>query len=153
MSTPSPNELTSVYRRYLAAVVLFHQRAATEAGIGATDYQASSLLALRDTMTAGDLGAALGLTSGATTRLIDRLVAAGLARRVEDPTDRRRVLVAHTGAMAERLQQELEAVRQPIGATIARLDPHQLDGLLAYFASAATAFESAAHTVGRSEQQ
>ncbi len=145
MSTPSPDELTRVYRRYLAAVVLFHGHAANVAGMGATDYQASSILGLEESMTAGQLGAMLGLTSGATTRLIDRLVAGGLARRVDDPTDRRRVRVAHTGTLSAELVRLLETVQRPIGETIASLDAHQVEGLIAYFRSAAAAFESAAH--------
>src|SRR5690606_4022497 len=85
--------LTPVYRRYLAAVVLFHQRAASVAGIGTTDYQASSLLALRPSWTTGELGAALGLTSVAATRLFDRLVELGVARRVADEGDWRKVRI------------------------------------------------------------
>lgn len=152
MSPPSQEDLTLVYRRYLAAVVLFHGRAATVAGIGATDFQASSILSLHDTMTAGELGTSLGLTSGATTRLIDRLVAGGMARRVEDPTDRRRVRVAHTGVTSEQLRRALDAVREPIGRTISGFDAHQLEGLLAYFTASAAAFESAAQDAGNLDE-
>ena len=41
----------------------------------------------------GELGAGLGLSSASTTALVDRLEAAGMARREPDPQDRRRVLV------------------------------------------------------------
>ncbi len=47
-------------------------------------------------LTAGELGASLELSSAAVTGLVDRLEAAGLARRVPHPTDRRRVHVALT---------------------------------------------------------
>ena len=144
MSTPSTQEFAGLYRQYLARVVLFHQRAASELGIGMTDYQAGSLLALQDSMTAGELGDALGLTSGATTRLVDRMVSAGYARRLSDSGDRRRVRVQHTGLMDERLRQRLESVREPIGALIAELTPEQLRGLTVYWATAAAAFEHAA---------
>ncbi|WP_426320598.1 MarR family winged helix-turn-helix transcriptional regulator [Microbacterium sp. E-13] len=139
----TPQEMTALYRRYLTSVVLFHQRAASIAGIGMTDYQASNLLALQRSMSAGELGAALGLTSGATTRLIDRMVDAGYARRVYDTEDRRRVIVEHTGKMESALQEQLDRVRGPIGETIASLDPHQLEGLVTYLQTAATAYESA----------
>ena len=144
MSTVPPEDLVTVYRRYLAAVVLFHQRAASEIGIGATDYQASSVLALEGPMTSGALGSALGLTSGATTRLVDRLVAAGYARRVADPADRRRVLVEHTGEVDRRLQERLDAVRPPISAAISSLDAHQRAGLDRYLRAAGDAFRAAA---------
>jgi DNA-binding MarR family transcriptional regulator len=44
-------------------------------------------------MTAGELSRRTGLTSGATTRLIDRLEAAGFVRRRRDDSDRRRVII------------------------------------------------------------
>lgn len=44
-------------------------------------------------MTAGQLGAALDLTPGSVTALVDRMVVAGHVRREPDPTDRRRVLL------------------------------------------------------------
>jgi DNA-binding MarR family transcriptional regulator len=47
-------------------------------------------------MTAGELGRALLLSSGAMTNRIDRLETAGLVARVRDPRDRRGVLVALT---------------------------------------------------------
>ena len=135
--------LTPVYRRYLAAVVLFHQRAASVAGIGTTDYQASSLLALRPSWTTGELGAALGLTSGAATRLVDRLVASGVARRVSDEEDRRKVRIEHTGRIDPSLRAALERVREPIADAISGLDEHQRDGLRLYFEAAAVAFGAA----------
>jgi DNA-binding MarR family transcriptional regulator len=46
--------------------------------------------------TAGDLAAATGLSSAATTTLLDRLERRGLVRRVRDQVDRRKVLVEMT---------------------------------------------------------
>jgi DNA-binding MarR family transcriptional regulator len=50
----------------------------------------------RGPLSAGDLAKRTGLTSGAVTRLIDRLVERGSVRRLADPEDRRRVLVETT---------------------------------------------------------
>ncbi len=49
-------------------------------------------------MSAGELAARSGLTGGAVTGVIDRLEKVGLARRVADPDDRRRVRVEVTTA-------------------------------------------------------
>jgi DNA-binding MarR family transcriptional regulator len=46
--------------------------------------------------TAGQLAAATGLSSAATTTLVDRLERRGLVQRVRDPADRRKVQVALT---------------------------------------------------------
>ena len=45
---------------------------------------------------AGQLAAAIGLSSAATTTLLDRLERRGLVRRVRDAVDRRKVLVEMT---------------------------------------------------------
>src|SRR5215510_11143183 len=60
--------------------------------INRTDLRAQQVLR-GGGMTAGQLARALHVTSGATTRVIDSMVAAGHARREDDPTDRRRVLI------------------------------------------------------------
>jgi DNA-binding MarR family transcriptional regulator len=52
---------------------------------------------------AGELSAGTGLSSAATTTLIDRLVAKGFVERVADPDDRRRVLVRMTAEGGRRV--------------------------------------------------
>ncbi|WP_405742970.1 MarR family winged helix-turn-helix transcriptional regulator [Streptomyces sp. NBC_00028] len=47
----------------------------------------------REEMTAGRLGAALGLNSAGTTALVDRLERAGHVRRVRGERDRRKVVI------------------------------------------------------------
>ncbi|MHB6909686.1 MarR family transcriptional regulator [Streptomyces sp. DB-54] len=67
-------------------------------GLHPTDLRA--LIALLDAarageeLTAGRLGARLGLNSAGTTALVDRLERLGYLRRVRDTRDRRRVLLA-----------------------------------------------------------
>jgi DNA-binding MarR family transcriptional regulator len=65
-------------------------------GINRTDSRCMDILDQHGSMSAGDLAAASRLTTGAITAVIDRLERAGYARRVPDPSDRRRVLVEMT---------------------------------------------------------
>ena len=65
-------------------------------GVNRTDARCLDILDQHGSMSAGDLAEASRLTTGAITAVIDRLERAGLARRVPDPTDRRRVLVEPT---------------------------------------------------------
>ena len=51
---------------------------------------------VRGPLTAGEISQRTGLTSGAVTRLVDRLVERGSVRRRDDANDRRRVLVEIT---------------------------------------------------------
>ena len=133
----------AAYRRYLAAVVRFHLQAAERSGLGPTDYQAASLLKLDGPTTTGALGGRLGLTAGSATRVVDRLVAAGLARRIADPGDRRRVLVEHTGVLPDGLAGLLDRVRAPLGELMAGLTGPERAGVARYLAVAERAYREA----------
>jgi len=65
-------------------------------GVNRTDARCLDILDEHGSMSAGDLAEASRLSTGAITAVIDRLERAGLARRVPDPADRRRVLVELT---------------------------------------------------------
>jgi DNA-binding MarR family transcriptional regulator len=67
----------------------------------------------------GDLAARLGLTSGAMTKVLDRLERAGYINRAADPSDRRRItiaadpdglarLAAHYAPMGEKMSRYLD---------------------------------------------
>jgi DNA-binding MarR family transcriptional regulator len=144
MATDDLERLSAGYRRYLAAIVMFHLAAADEVGIGATDYQALNVLDVDGPMTSGELAQRLALSTGATTRLIDRLEASDVARRVPDPADRRRVMVEATGRMPDGLAEVLAAVRKPVSRAFTGLDAHQLEGLASYLSTATEAYRTAA---------
>ncbi len=72
-------------------------RFATASGLHATDVRALRVLSDATTnMTAGELGQRLLLTSGATTRMIDRMERAGYLARARSDSDRRVVHVQMT---------------------------------------------------------
>jgi DNA-binding MarR family transcriptional regulator len=73
--------------------VLFSQAVADHLGVHSTDIETMDLLHVYGPMTAGQLAERAGLTSGATTRLIDRLERAGFVSRRHDDDDRRRVII------------------------------------------------------------
>jgi DNA-binding MarR family transcriptional regulator len=136
-------DMTSTYRNYLAAVVRFHLVAAEAGQLGPTDYQASSIIELDGPVTPGELADRLGLSRSATTRVIDRLVAAKIVERQTDPADRRRIVVTHTGYLPHELRELLASVRQPIQDAVDALNPEQQEGLLAYFQSATETYRNA----------
>jgi DNA-binding MarR family transcriptional regulator len=71
----------------------FGQTVAIRFGLSESDVEALEVLLDTGAATAGRLSELMGLTSGAVTRVIDRLEQAGYVRRVPDPADRRRVVV------------------------------------------------------------
>jgi DNA-binding MarR family transcriptional regulator len=73
--------------------VLFQQAIADRLGLNTTDLMCLYFLSDAESLTAGQLAEATGLTTGAVTGVIDRLEKAGYAQREKDAADRRRVLV------------------------------------------------------------
>lgn len=83
-----------------------------------TPERARFLWQLRDgALRSGDLAQRCALTPSAVSELVDILVRDGLARRAEDPADRRVVLVEITG----RGRRELERVHALMTERVARL--------------------------------
>jgi DNA-binding MarR family transcriptional regulator len=84
-----------------AATDRFDQAVADAVGMNRTDMRCVDILDREGRLTAGELAAQVGLTTGAVTTLVDRLEKAGMARRVRDSEDRRRVYVELTDAARE----------------------------------------------------
>lgn len=92
------------------------QTVAIRLGLSESDIEALELLVDTGAETAGRLAELMGLTTGAVTRMIDRLEQAGYVRRTTDPADRRRVVVE---PVPERLG-EIEPLLEGVGAITAR---------------------------------
>lgn len=95
----------------------------------------------------GGVAAELGVHASNATRICDRLVAAGLMVRREDPADRRYVLLELTGKGKELVNGVLEHRRQAIAEVISRMPPGRRPAL----AAAMEAFASAAGGHGTSD--
>ena len=89
-------ELIGEVRRSQSATERFDQAVAEALGLNRTDMRALDVLQQSGPMSAGKLAEHTGLTTGAMTTALDRLERAGYARRRQDPSDRRRVLVEET---------------------------------------------------------
>ena len=102
-------------------------------GINRTDSRCMDILDQHGSMSAGDLAAASRLSTGAITAVIDRLERAGLARRVPDPTDRRRVLVELTPkAFQEAMELMVEPLRELYAPIAARYSDDDLRLLIEF---------------------
>ncbi|MEU6559666.1 MarR family transcriptional regulator [Nocardia nova] len=132
-ATPTAGELLG--RDFITSVVVFHEAVGALLGISATDRKSLDLIS-RGPVTAGDLARFTGLSTGAITGMIDRLVKAGYVERRADPADRRRVLVHRREDT--RLDEVLPAVFGPLGADMAELNtqytPEQLAAIADYMA-------------------
>lgn len=88
------------------------------------------------TLAASELAASGMLTSGAVTNRIDRLEQAGLVKRVQDPADRRRVLVRLSAEGLRHVDAATEARFEAAGRALSglsRTQRRQLGDLLRAF--------------------
>jgi len=88
-----PNEITLELFELSTAIDLIGQATAARLGINQSDLICLDLLVRRGPMGAGEVAAALGLTTAAISAMATRLETGGYAHREMDPHDRRRVLL------------------------------------------------------------
>lgn len=88
--------LVEALRASQRASDLLDQAFADFIGINRTDLRCLDIVDQHGQLTAGALAREAGLTTGAVTAVVDRLVMAGLLERSYDPDDRRKVLVEAT---------------------------------------------------------
>jgi len=111
----------------------FHSAVAERLGLTLTDLRYLNLIATAGPLTAGDLAGHSGLSTGAVTRLVDRLIRDGFVRRSHDTQDRRRVIIE---AVPERMATVGPMYQGMAGAwyeVLDRYDDEQLDTILDLF--------------------
>ena len=130
--------LDETLRNVSAQSVLLSDMVAKLVGMNSTDLECLDLLHLSGPTTAGGLARHSGLTTGATTAVIDRLERAGLVRRLRDSEDRRCVMVD----ALPRCLRHIEPLYRRLAIATARLneeyDDRQLATVVDYLSRAVT---------------
>ncbi len=80
-------------REFSTSVVLFQEAVAARLGLNATDYRCLEVILRRGRMTAKALAEEVHLTTGAITGIIDHLEKADYVERLENPADRRSIII------------------------------------------------------------
>ena len=83
-------------REFSIGTVLFHRAVGQILGVNVTDMKCLDMMTLQGSTTPSQLAAHTGLSSGATTAMIDRLERAGLVERQPHPKDRRGTILVLT---------------------------------------------------------
>ena len=86
-------QLETAGRASSVATVMFHTAVAARQGLSASEEKALDLLERSGPLTAGELARQSGLAPASVTGLINRLEHKGFARRIQNPSDRRSILV------------------------------------------------------------
>ena len=113
-------------RKMTGQGILFSQAVADRLGLAVTDTEALEQLAALGRATAGQIAELTGLTSGAATRMIDRLEQSGFVRRAADPADRRRVIVEPVVERVRDVEAQYAALRTATHDAIERYSADQL---------------------------
>ncbi|MBC8093224.1 MAG: MarR family transcriptional regulator [Pseudonocardia sp.] len=90
------SEVIGALTAWTVGVVQFNGMIAARMGVTDTALQCLYELSRQGPSTPGELARRVNLTSGAASRMVERLQEAGYVRRVPDPHDRRRVVVEPT---------------------------------------------------------
>ena len=114
-------------RRVNLQGTILGQSIAIRLGLSDSDVEALETLIDTGAATAGRLAELMGLTTGAVTRLVDRLEQSGYVRRVPDPADRRRVIVEVVPEKVATIQSVLSSLGRAGSDEIGRYTEAQLD--------------------------
>jgi DNA-binding MarR family transcriptional regulator len=127
-------ELTRELRQFNGLGASFFRVAAARIGMTVTDIQVMDILDLTSETSAGQLADLTGLTTGAITRILDRLEEAGLVRREHDPNDGRKVIVRLASGKDEmhKVRLILDSVGKAWDEVASRYDDEQIAFLLEF---------------------
>ena len=114
-------------RDYGIHLTLFRNAMNEWAGLNATDMECLRLLFLKGIATPSELARHTGLTSGATTAMLDRLEKAGLIERRPNPDDRRGSLITPAKTAAEQAASWFESARNAQDELISSYSESELE--------------------------
>ena len=131
---------TDLKARALAAVrdygihlTLFRNAMSESMGVNVTDMECLRLLFMKGVASPSELARITGLSSGATTAMLDRLEKAGLIERRPNPDDRRGSLVVPAKAGAERVASWFESARKALDELISTYSDDELETIADIF--------------------
>jgi DNA-binding MarR family transcriptional regulator len=133
-------DIAAACRRLHSAIDAMDQAAADLLGISRNDLRCLNLLE-HGPLPPTRIAAALGLTSGSVTALVDRLERRGLIERSRDPADRRGVRVSATPAVFESIGAHYRACADRLVATVARYPAAERAAAIAHLNDVAAAWE------------
>lgn len=123
-------------RAYQNAAEVVADAAGEYLGLNRTDHRCLDIIERHGPVAASDLARLARLSTKAITTVIDRLEHAGYARRVADPHDRRKVLVAVTEDGRRRAEEAWAPLVQSSRQMLQRYSRAELELLLDYLGRA-----------------
>jgi DNA-binding MarR family transcriptional regulator len=125
-------ELIRVNRAYQSAVEKMDEAFCKLLGVNRTDGRCLDVIDQRPGLTAGELAAAVGLSPGAVTTVLDRLERRGFVTRTRDPDDRRRVTLKPTPEANRLAWEAYGPLAEMGGPLIAELSDAELESVIRF---------------------
>jgi DNA-binding MarR family transcriptional regulator len=120
-------------RDYGVHLTLFRHAVDEWAGLNPTDMECLRLLFLKGIASPSQLARHTGLTSGATTAMLDRLEKAGFIERRPNPDDRRGTLIAPAESASEKVASWFESAREAQDKLISSYSESELEIIVDVF--------------------
>jgi DNA-binding MarR family transcriptional regulator len=124
-------------RQYGISNVLFRNLVGERLGVNVTDMECLGLLFHKGIASPSELARHTGLSSGATTAMLDRLEKSGLIARRPNPADRRGTLIALVESGAEKIGPWFSSVRQAQAKLISSYSEEELRVIAGFFEQSA----------------
>ena len=120
-------------REYGISTVLFRHAVGETLGVNVTDMECLALIFFKGLATPSELARYTGLTSGATTAMLDRLEKARLIERRPNPQDRRGTLIVLTNERTEEVGAMFASGREAIDKLTSSYSESELETIADYF--------------------
>jgi DNA-binding MarR family transcriptional regulator len=131
MTKPTKTDLKKralmAVREYGVNLTQFRNAMNEWVGLNGTDMECLRLLFQKGIATPSELARHTGLTSGATTAMLDRLEKAGLIERRPNPNDRRGTLIAPEKSSAEKMASWFESARKAQDELVSHYSESELE--------------------------
>jgi DNA-binding MarR family transcriptional regulator len=121
------NDIASMLGRQLAVyTAIWQAMIAEKLSLPITDVKALDLVSEFDALPTGQLAMLMGISSGGTTAMINRLETAGLLRRGRHPLDRRIIVIRPTTHATEMLARERRLIAQQVAMLAQRYEKNDI---------------------------
>jgi DNA-binding MarR family transcriptional regulator len=147
------NQVIIGAREFGISAVLFRHAVGEVLGVNVTDMECLALIFFKGLATPTELSEYTGLTSGATTAMLDRLERAGLIERRPNPHDRRGTLIFIRKEAVNEVGPLFESSRKAQDALVSSYSEQDLELLSEFFNRFTTLWEEERKKLQRLNQE
>ncbi len=139
----SKQRVIMLAREYGISTVLFRHAIGARLGVNVTDMECLATLFFKGLSTPTELAKHTGLSSGATTAMLDRLEKGGLIERRPNPDDRRGTLITVVREAATKVGPMFAPIRDAQDKLVASYSEEELQLIAGFFDKSIEIWETA----------